>query len=383
VKSQNIPYLPAVDHVRAFASILIVLYHGYHFIGQHLRFGPGLFDHGRWARAGNPAEAVIVEGHTAVAMFIVLSGFIFTQATAGRTIRYGDFLINRLLRIYPLYLFLIVVGLGAFPKAMSLTELLQTVLGFANHPGALSLGPFSALFWTVAIETQFYLLFPFLLAFVNRSGARPLLWIGLAAILFRTLSAAIGGDIVLQGSRSMAGRIDQFLLGMLVALWFRSSYYRPRVLEWAFVPACLLAAGLLWVLNIDGGWPAQRSWKVLWPTLEGGVWALFLISYLALAERIPARVSKALAAIGVVSYSTYLTHFLLVRLVLRHGWIVRFEGDAYTSALWNSALLLLPASLLVAAVSYHAIERPFLNLRRRYLEETARPQPRGGPAAAS
>lgn len=87
-----------------------------------------------------------------------------------------------------------------------------------------------------------------------------------------------------------------------------------------------------YAFNLLGVWPTDGWWRLLWPTLEGAVWALFLFSYTA-------------AVSG--SASPVLNSFL------------------------NTAVLVLPLTLFFSAISYHAIKRPFLRLRVKYLSPIA------------
>src|SRR5215218_7961165 len=100
MKSANSSYIPTVDHIRAFAATLVLFQHSHAFIGGRLAFGPGgSLDE---VRAVTPLDAIVIEGHTGVSLFMVLSGFIFTHIAYGRKVRYAPFLLNRFLRIYPL-----------------------------------------------------------------------------------------------------------------------------------------------------------------------------------------------------------------------------------------------------------------------------------------
>ena len=103
MKSPNIDYLPAIDHLRGLAALLIVFYHGLHVISYRLRFGAA-FGFDGWLQPANPLLAALAEGHTAVSLFMVLSGFIFTIGALGRGISTAGFLRNRFLRTYPLFL---------------------------------------------------------------------------------------------------------------------------------------------------------------------------------------------------------------------------------------------------------------------------------------
>ena len=115
MQSSNIAYVPALDHIRAYAALLALFYHGLQLFWHQAAYG-SLFDATHWLATGNPLLALLVEGHTAVALFMVLSGFIFTWGAKGRNIVYRSFIRNRLLRTYPLFIALIVLGISAMPE---------------------------------------------------------------------------------------------------------------------------------------------------------------------------------------------------------------------------------------------------------------------------
>src|SRR5690606_19026122 len=131
--------------------------------------------------------------HTAVALFMVLSGFIFTYGTYGRSVDYGRFMTNRLLRIYPLFVCVLMVGIAANPASFKLDAFITTILPLANVQ-LLQTGPFTAMAWAVAVEFQFYLVFPFLLRFLNAGVLRFILSILACALLFRLIAVGLGGN---------------------------------------------------------------------------------------------------------------------------------------------------------------------------------------------
>src|SRR5690606_8813510 len=80
MRSPNIRYFPAIDHLRAYAAVLIVLYHGLLLLSYQARFlAPFGIDH--WLPPGKLQLAPLAEGHTAVSLFMVLSGFILTYGS--------------------------------------------------------------------------------------------------------------------------------------------------------------------------------------------------------------------------------------------------------------------------------------------------------------
>src|SRR4051812_2497918 len=115
MKSSNIRYLPQVDHLRGVAALWVLLYHGTHIFSGTLTGKGIVLDEANWTYSRNPFWALIYEGHTAVSLFMVLSGFIFAYGAIGHRIHYGRFIGNRLLRIYPLYLTMIVLSLAIDP----------------------------------------------------------------------------------------------------------------------------------------------------------------------------------------------------------------------------------------------------------------------------
>jgi peptidoglycan/LPS O-acetylase OafA/YrhL len=169
MRSPNIRYLPAVDHLRAYAALLIVFYHGLHLFSYRLRFGRDL-DMEHWLQPSNPLLAALAEGHTAVALFMVLSGFILTVGALEGGVTWIGFIRNRLLRTYPLFLLMVFAGIATMPQNFSFAAVAQTVLGLGNEAGAFVAPPFTSMLWTIAIEWQFYVIFPLLVAVLAKGG---------------------------------------------------------------------------------------------------------------------------------------------------------------------------------------------------------------------
>jgi peptidoglycan/LPS O-acetylase OafA/YrhL len=229
-----------------------------------------------------------------------------------------------------------------------------------------NLGPFSNSFWSVPVELQFYLVFPFLMLLLRRQGPKQVALFALAATVLRSLVLLTQGDLAYTVSYTIMGRIDEFLAGML------ASYYaatrRPMRPAWLVV-ILPLATASLWFYNQHDGWSSNAAWKVLWPTVQGLIWASFIVCYLPLSRRLPELISRFLAALGEVSYSTYLLHFVLVAAVASRLTPAMATGPhgAMRLTMLLSCLFVLPASIILARLTFAAIEQPFLSLRVRYV----------------
>lgn len=368
MRSPNIRYFPAVDHLRAFAALLIVFYHGLHLFSYDARFHED-FGPAHWLQSGNVLVGALAEGHTAVALFMVLSGFILTYGSLDRDLDYAGFIRNRLLRTYPLFLLLVFAGVCAFPDRFAWPSFLQTVFGFANMPGALAAPPFTSMLWTIGVEWQFYLIFPLLLVVLKSGWTRNAAGLIAVLLLMRAVAVLAGANPRDLGYSTIVGRLDQFVIGMWAAYFFKRHPLSSA--QGGALAAVALAAVIaaLYAFNAAGGWPLTAAWKTAWPTLEGVLWAAFLVGYVDFVKDTGARWSRVLAWIGGISYSMYLTHYMVISTLIKYGWRIEFSGRVVVDALLDTLLLALPITLLMSALTYRFVELPFLRLRGRYLRD--------------
>jgi len=156
-----------------------------------------------------------------------------------------------------------------------------------------------------------------------------------------------------------------FLIGMLAGAWC-ARHDAGRLPWWAFPPAAALALAGVWLFHRAGGWPQESALRIVWGTVEAALWAAFLVAYLGFARLVPARASRLIASVGIVSYSIYLLHFVVIYLITVKGWYLAWVGRPVIDALLTTALVALPVTLALSALSYHVVERPFLALRSAY-----------------
>jgi peptidoglycan/LPS O-acetylase OafA/YrhL len=373
VDSKNIRRLPAVDHLRGLAALLIVYYHGTLNVRASIAAAVNPRDDGAWRYTDNPLLALVFEGHTAVASFMVLSGFIFTFGTLGRKISYARFMGNRVLRVYPLYGAMLILSVAAFPASYSLGTFVECVLFQANFPGALGDG-LVPVAWAIAVEFQFYLLLPPLMRFVDEHGPRYLLGVALLFWWFRCI-ASFGTAGMRQVSYfSIVGRMDDFVVGAAMGI----IYLRHRAwLRWFRLSAPLgpvaVLAAVYWFHRHGGYAAASPTLWYFWPTIEAVAWGSFSLCYLGVADRVPRLVSWLLSWLGTLSFSIYLMHYPVLLALTRMHWVVALSTDPVRAEVLYVTLVVIPLTVLASTLTYYVVERPFLRLRGVYLIPTRDP----------
>ncbi|MCP8899373.1 acyltransferase [Gilvimarinus sp. HB14] len=306
--------------------------------------------------------ALLDEGHTGVALFMGLSGYLFAKLLEGRRLHYGWFLWNRAIRLLPLLVF--VIAVVAFTKwwaGESLIHLWRAVYKGVIYPTLPNGG------WSITVEFHFYLLLPVFLALATRRGWYLLLVVA-GAIVVRAYLWFERGEVQSLAYWTLVGRVDQFLLGMVAYRyrhWFVGRHARVTCI------LLLFAAFYAW-FDWRGGFYLQPSYpspNAVWvylPALEGVAWAVLIAWYDGSFRPRPAGVSGVVAKIGAYSYSIYLFHFFIV--FRAADWVdghIMSIGNFYVAVLWS--LLAFVLMWPVGYLSFRYIESPFLRWRRSYL----------------
>lgn len=400
--SLNIGYVEGLDHLRGFAAFMVLFHHGY-WVSLGMRYPPPI-TWNNWPKPTNPLLAPLVETHVFVTVFFIVSGFIFTLVGFDKQLAYGKYMRNRLLRVFPVFLTAVFFGMSLYPERFSWDAFMVTVVGMGDMAeAALALHPVTTAFWTVAVEFQFYLIFPFLVAIMTREGWRPLVWMIALMIALRTVGFFLGVSIRdLDYWHLIPGRLDAFLIGMLGARIYMRWQADPRAAklgepvalirdlvaalrEWpkaSFSCALLVLLAWEWFLNQSGGYPKQAWWKIASPTWESLVCLLFVLAYLAVAPKLWTPLKRLFAFFGDMSFSTYICHFMIVGLVIGDplqretmpGMMLPFDTwlpgiPPWLDATLNTLLLAFPAAIGLSLLFFNGVEKPFMRLRTRYVSD--------------
>jgi peptidoglycan/LPS O-acetylase OafA/YrhL len=321
-------------------------------------------------------------GFLGVDVFFVLSGYLITSLLLGRMSRGSldvvDFWNRRLRRLLPALLVVIgaLVAWGAVVAPVVSRDGLRgditaTLFYVANWHFISTSSYFASdgvpspleHMWSLAVEEQFYLVWPVLLALVAlfvRQPRRRVLAVGAlaavglvaSAIRLGTLWAGSGQERAYLGTDS---RIFEPLAGALLAAVLTSEVARrrtERIGSWLLVVGCI---GLVWGLaDLGGPGGATRGYA------DGGAVVVALstaavIAAIVSGERVASSVLAlpAIAYLGRLSYAMYLWHWPLQVWTGRYGW---WDLSGVGTPVRASILTVLTVGL--AALSYHLVEKP-------------------------
>lgn len=312
-------YLPALTLLRGIAALMVV---GFHLFNKDLGYGPQV-------------KTFFSYGHLGLDLFFLISGFVLPYAMYQKKYQIGQFfkfLLKRLVRIEPPYVisFILIVfmriahfQINDYYFVMDWPQFWTHFLYLNQYFGHEGL---AVVYWTLAIEFQFYLIIGLTFQlFMHSSNIIKLTTFSVFSILCFWINTPYNWFIFQYGFL--------FLLGILTFQF----YVNHISAKFYSVLAMLAVVGIFQTLGV-----AVAITAVL------GVAAIFFIQ----------KEWKVTNFFGNISYSLYLTHTEV------SGWFVLYAGSYFSSKLsaWLVALIL---CIGFAFVYHRLIEKPFLKLSKR------------------
>lgn len=361
-------HIPALDGLRGIAILLVIPHNGDLFSGVS-----------GWLW---PIAMLVHAGWTGVQLFFVLSGYLITRGlmdTAGADNYYSAFYARRALRILPLYFLVLLVFLVLLPKLVTLDpQILATYhqqmwlwlfLSNWTQPFQGTVYWFSH-FWSLAVEEQFYLVWPLAIAIVARRRLLILcgavvgiaiasrLWLlhvnadpqvaymvtasrmdalalgAMAAVLSQ--QAACADFVRRHGTGLLAGAVALLVATALATHEFETT--RTTLISFGYTTLAIAASALVLLVGEPGAGP---GW--LRAVLSNG-W---------------------LRSVGRYSYAMYIFHMLLLLTVGDTVHRLLQPAGAFFPVL--HALFMILLSYAAGWASYHGLEKHFLRLKRNFV----------------
>jgi peptidoglycan/LPS O-acetylase OafA/YrhL len=379
MRSKNIAYNEKLDHLRLLAAWWVIVFHSNLVCSKILGYFP-VDPYKNYSALG----ILAAQGNTGVTLFLTLSGFLFTRICLNKVIDVKAFYRNRLLRVYPLYLVVVLLGASTTSDQTSFSSLLTSLFCLQGSiPGVAS--QFTAHLWTVGVEVHFYILFPLLLLMTRKYGRKYLFGLMVLSLIGLSLVYTSCPEQLRNVSYlTIFGRINQFLIGMLIGMSYDRLKDKWQGL-WA-IPLALVGMALALTFTHSLGDLALSGKDPRWiirPTIEGLACGLLILAYSATRYELPKRLSAILAAGGELSYSLYITHYPIFFIVI--AWLGNFLREDHhwgrlafrlqhqlcmnppLTAFLGGSLLVLPVTIFVSIFTFNLIEKPLMELRTRYV----------------
>ena len=365
-------YLPELDILRFFAFFAVLIHHC---------FSSDLTSYqGKLAPFANFIVGIVVSGGFGVDLFFALSSYLITELLIREEEKKGKinapaFYMRRALRIFPLYYTFVLLSIFVFPYFFSKSAPLDLTysIGFLFFVGnwVCSIYGFPKSFadplWSVSIEEQFYITFPFLIMFLGVKRLKLLVVIFIVlAIISRIMLAVNGAGYVAVWCNSFA-RLDPIAGGILLALLLRSGHLKPirnfflRFLVGTFSVGLIIFSAMSFNFF---GYQSIFSYSIV------ALGSTLLIWSVINPNKLKSKYYEPLIYLGRISYGLYVVHMLSLTLA---DYVIDYIG--VSSSLWVIWRLLMSTiiSIIIASISYSLIKKPFLKLKKRFTFVESRP----------
>lgn len=350
-------YKPQLDGLRAIAVTMVLLHH------FDIKNGIGL------------------EG---VMLFFVLSGFLITSillrmreqisaTNVGLSSVLRQFYARRFLRIFPLYYFVIFAGLvlnAEYARDYAVWLLTYTInLKMASQ--GWYIGNF-AHFWSLAVEEQYYIFWPWLVLLLPTRYLLPVTLLMIALGPFYRLINVIAwtywesdrSGLVLYISTLTC--LDSLGLGSLLAIVSANNFAKPWMLR--YVRLLALPVGFTLLIALEYGSSTILGGKLKIILYNSAIAIIFSWTVLAASRGFkgwPGRMLEftPLVYIGKISYGIYVYHLLVPGLLRYLSELMIFS---LPSGVWPRFIIYSVTTLLIATISWFALERPINRIKRKF-----------------
>lgn len=356
-------YIKGLDVLRAFAMIFVLIWH----------WGPHKFNHFKYLTIF--FTNIIPSGDFGGDLFFTLSGFLITKILLNAKDESFDlnrlqiiksFYIRRSLRIFPIY-FLFIFVFGYLFKDKYVLENIIYYLTYTSNILVLRDNNFISIShtWSLAVEEQFYLIWPWVIIYTLKKYLFKVLFIALFIGLISSiwLNYAYGKYFYIL----LPPCVTAFSMGALFAYVQDVEKFRNlfiKVLK-ILLPFCIV----LLIVN-------QFGYKLILSRFIDAIIATNLIIYVTNGNfsLINSLIFKnnLLINLGKISYGAYLYHYMLQQITLK--WVIDLQDKFHSLRpilkYWSTTsypyLFNLIFLLFISTISFQFIEKPILNLKKHF-----------------
>ena len=377
------PRTGALDGLRGLAALSVVAFHVWLYRPDRVPgTRTGLGDH------------FFFEMHLGLICFFVLSGFLLYRGLLRRP-DFKPYAVRRIARIVPAY-YVSIAGCLVLFAVLGLDDLipptssLPLFLAFGQNYFSDTLMEINPVTWTLCVEAAFYLLLPLIgwcawRVGPSRWGRQALLVASLfpIGVVWNQIAHDNGWNIIL--TKMLPPFLPYFACGMLLALWSerRRSLGLGALGRWVSVALVLggfvvVAGDAYW--HETGGPRAANAPLAVFADIPAAAGFALVVCAAVAGSGWSVRWMRVrpLAWVGLVSYGVYMWHLPILLFMRRM--------DVWPSEFPARGLLLLAATLPVAALSWYVVERPLIEWagrpRRREREREREPERAAKPRAA-
>ncbi|GJL49512.1 MAG: acyltransferase [Nitrospirales bacterium] len=351
-------YMLQLDSLRAFAVLAVLIHHFY------------------------PVSESMGLGYYGVRLFFVLSGFLITgilldsrnrteQLGQGKISACCQFYARRTLRIAPVYYVALLLAMvagntdvlsGAWWYATYMSNLLFIKLGF--YPST------TAHLWSLAVEAQFYLIWPFVMLFMAKQRIHWVIVLTIVAAPFYRYIATLGSHEGVEFYTFTLSSIDSLGWGALLAWLIHNKKDIPGLQS--------TGRGLFLFLPMMTPLLMDTTYFYVFDNTLLSIAFIWFVAGAAKGFTGPVGIImnwKPLLYIGKISYGVYLYH-LFIPWALYEVW-----GITQTEHVLVNMVMLMISTILVASLSWHVLEKPINRLKKYFPYPEATPQVHKSPAS--
>jgi len=348
-------YFEKLDALRFFAFFLVIWQHAFSDIFHNITENSAL---------QTTIDTFTVTGGIGVQIFFVISGFLITFLMLGEEKINGRvnlffFYLRRVLRIWPLYYLVMILGIFVFPYfggffSFSGNKLMNLI--FLNNMATSGTPSNVNVAWSVAIEEQFYLFWPLLfILFQNKK----LLFFFCAVLFIQTSIYAIetSGS---EAYSSTFGNLRYLMIGCWGAFFY--SNYKERISASyllkpsSFYLICFLGVFLLSASNFSISYNYLAKWLL-------AIFYLYIVIYCV--DKSTGEGGSIFSLLGKYTYGMYLYHPII--LVASYNIVDKLGYDYNKGDLLKliMAIVTLLATIGISILSYEYFEKPILKLKNK------------------